>query len=103
MRDEYAANDYHQPQDQIKPGWNLSGGVQDLQLRLTAGYRAAGAETYPAWRAGNEFKAVRDQQLGRTQSGAAAHPGRVTAVVGTTAVCLPSRDDETSPVRGMSR
>src|SRR5207237_2143020 len=33
-RDEYTANDYHKPSDQIKPGWDLSGAVQDLQLFL---------------------------------------------------------------------
>ena len=64
-RDEYTANDYHKPQDEIKPGWDLSGGVQDLQLYLTMGYRIAQAAKFPEWRAGNEFKATRDRQLGR--------------------------------------
>lgn len=62
-RDEYTNNDYHSPQDEIKPGWDLSGGVQDLQLLLTVGYRVAQASKYPEWRAGNEFKATRDQML----------------------------------------
>jgi Zn-dependent M28 family amino/carboxypeptidase len=62
-RDEYTTNDYHQPQDEIKPGWDLSGGVEDLQLFLTIGYRVAQASTFPAWREGNEFKAIRDAQL----------------------------------------
>ena len=65
MRDEYTANDYHRPQDEIKPGWELSGGVEDLRLLLTVGYRVAQASRYPEWRAGNEFKAARDRQLAK--------------------------------------
>ena len=64
-RDEYTANDYHAPQDEIKPGWDLSGGVEDLRLYLTIGYRVAEAAKMPEWRAGNEFKATRDKSLGR--------------------------------------
>lgn len=64
-RDEYTNNDYHSPQDEIKPGWDLSGGAQDLQLLLTVGYRVAQADRYPEWRPGNEFKATRDRMLGR--------------------------------------
>jgi Zn-dependent M28 family amino/carboxypeptidase len=64
-RDEYTANDYHQPQDEIKPGWEMGGAVQDLQLLLTMGYRVAEAERFPEWRPGNEFKAVRDRMLAK--------------------------------------
>jgi Zn-dependent M28 family amino/carboxypeptidase len=62
-RDEYTANDYHKPQDEIKPGWDLSGAVQDLNLFLTIGYRVAGAAKFPEWKAGNEFRAIRDKSL----------------------------------------
>jgi Zn-dependent M28 family amino/carboxypeptidase len=62
-RDEYTANDYHKPQDEIKPGWEMSGAVQDLQLFLTMGYRIANAAKFPEWRAGNEFRAIREKQL----------------------------------------
>ena len=63
MREEYTANDYHQPQDEIKPGWDLSGAAQDLQLVLTMGYRIANAAKIPEWRAGNEFRATREKSL----------------------------------------
>lgn len=63
-RDDYTNNDYHKPSDEIKPGWDLSGGVQDLQLFLTMGYRIAQAAKYPEWRVGNEFRAAREKQLG---------------------------------------
>ncbi len=62
-RDEYTANDYHKPSDEIKPDWDLSGAVQDLNLFLTMGYRVANAAKYPEWRAGNEFRAAREKQL----------------------------------------
>jgi Zn-dependent M28 family amino/carboxypeptidase len=62
-RDEYTANDYHKPQDEIKPGWDLSGGAQDLQLFLTMGYRVANAARIPEWRVGNEFRATREKQF----------------------------------------
>lgn len=62
-RDDYTAHDYHQPSDEIKPGWIMSGAVQDLQLLLTVGYRVAEATKFPEWRAGNEFKAIRDKML----------------------------------------
>jgi len=65
-RDEYTNNDYHSPQDEIKPGWDMTGGVEDLQLFLTVGYRVAQADKMPEWRPGNEFKATRDKSLGRT-------------------------------------
>ncbi|MEP6992064.1 MAG: M28 family metallopeptidase [bacterium] len=62
-RDEYTNNDYHKPSDEIKPGWDMSGAVQDLDLYLTIGYRVANAAKFPEWRVGNEFRAARDKQL----------------------------------------
>jgi Zn-dependent M28 family amino/carboxypeptidase len=62
-RDEYTANDYHKPQDEIKPGWELSGAVQDLNLYLTIGYRVASAAKFPEWKVGNEFRAIREKTL----------------------------------------
>jgi Zn-dependent M28 family amino/carboxypeptidase len=63
VRDEFTANDYHKPSDEIKPGWDMSGAVQDLDLFLTMGYRIANAAKFPEWRAGNEFRAAREKQL----------------------------------------
>jgi len=65
-RDEYTANDYHAPQDEIKPDWDLTGAVQDLQLFLTMGYRVANTARFPEWRPGNEFRAAREAMLKRT-------------------------------------
>ncbi len=62
-RAEYTTNDYHKPSDEIKPDWELSGAVQDINLFLTMGYRVANAAKYPEWRVGNEFRAAREKQL----------------------------------------
>ncbi len=62
-RDEYTENDYHKPSDEIKPDWDLSGAVEDVQLLFTVGYRVANTLTYPEWTPGNEFKAKRDAML----------------------------------------
>jgi Zn-dependent M28 family amino/carboxypeptidase len=64
-RDEYTYHDYHNVTDEVKPDWDLSGAVDDLGLLFAAGVRVADADTWPAWKAGNEFKARRDSALGR--------------------------------------
>ena len=62
-RDEYTNVDYHQPSDQIKPDWDLSGAVEDAQLIFTVGYRVANADKMPEWKPGNEFRATREKML----------------------------------------
>jgi Zn-dependent M28 family amino/carboxypeptidase len=62
-RDEYTEHDYHKPQDEIKPDWDMSGAVKDLDLFLAMGYRIANAAKAPEWRAGNEFRAIREKSL----------------------------------------
>jgi Zn-dependent M28 family amino/carboxypeptidase len=62
-RDEYTANDYHKPSDEIKPDWDLSGAVDDARLMMAVGYNVANAENFPQWKEGNEFKATRDRMM----------------------------------------
>ena len=64
-KDYYTANDYHQPSDQVKPDWDMTGYGVDAKLLFAVGYRVAQADTFPEWKAGNEFKAVRDKALGK--------------------------------------
>ena len=63
MRDEWTKNDYHQPSDQVKPWWDLSGAADDGRLLFAVGYRVAQADKYPEWKTGNEFKAIRDKAM----------------------------------------
>ena len=62
-RDEYTANYYHSPQDDIKPDWETSGAVQDCEFYLGVGYHVANADTIPQWAPGNEFRATREKML----------------------------------------
>ncbi len=62
-REEYNANDYHKPSDEIKPDWDLSGAVEDVRLLFEVGYRVAQASVWPTWKEGAEFKARRDAML----------------------------------------
>jgi Zn-dependent M28 family amino/carboxypeptidase len=59
-REEYTTNDYHKVSDEIKPGWDLSGEVQDMQLLFEVGRRIADAATFPEWKPGTEFKTRRE-------------------------------------------
>jgi Zn-dependent M28 family amino/carboxypeptidase len=61
--DEFTANDYHKPSDQVKPDWDLSGAVQDLQLYFSVGYRVADASNFPEWSPDSEFRAKREAML----------------------------------------
>lgn len=63
QRERYTSDDYHKPSDEIKPDWDLSGAALDVQLYLILGYRVAQASKFPEWRAGNEFRAIREASL----------------------------------------
>ncbi|HSL22035.1 MAG TPA: M28 family metallopeptidase [Vicinamibacterales bacterium] len=63
MRERFTAEDYHQPSDEIKPDWDLSGAVEDGKLFYVVGYSVANAAKMPEWKPGNEFKAIRDKML----------------------------------------
>ena len=64
-RDDFTRLDYHKPSDNVKADWDLSGLAEDGKLLFAVGYRVSMAATYPEWKAGNEFKAVRDKMLKR--------------------------------------
>jgi Zn-dependent M28 family amino/carboxypeptidase len=63
VRERYTADRYHKPSDEVTPDWDLSGLAEDVQLLFAVGHRVAQADRYPAWKPGNEFKAIRDAQL----------------------------------------
>ena len=62
-REEYNKNDYHNVSDEIKPDWDLSGAVEDLQMLFQLGYDVASSEKWPEWKPGTEFKATREAML----------------------------------------
>ena len=61
QRDDYTKNRYHKPSDEFRSDWDLSGLVEDLKLLFQVGHALAASEDFPNWRAGNEFRAIRDR------------------------------------------
>jgi Zn-dependent M28 family amino/carboxypeptidase len=61
--DEYDSTDYHQVTDEVRPDWDLSGAVQDVQLLFEVGYEVTNGDKFPEWKPGSEFKAKRDSML----------------------------------------
>jgi Zn-dependent M28 family amino/carboxypeptidase len=62
-RSEYTARDYHKPSDEVKPGWDLAGAVDDFRLLFLVGNAVAEADAWPEWKPGTEFKATREAML----------------------------------------
>ena len=55
---------YHQTCDRWSPQWDLRGAAQDVALFHAIGAELANSRRWPQWRAGSEFRAVRDQSRG---------------------------------------
>ena len=66
---EYIDRDYHKVSDEIKPDWDWSGALEDLELLRAVGTDVATQRRWPAWLSGAEFKTRREQSLkeARTQ------------------------------------
>ncbi len=65
QREEYVMKRYHKPSDEYDPNWDLRGAMQDLRLLFDIGYRLAQEDTFPNWKPGTEFRALRDAQTVR--------------------------------------
>jgi len=62
--EQYTAEDYHAPSDEVKDDWDLSGAVEDLSFFHHMGHRLATSAEWPAWSERSEFRAIREAQLG---------------------------------------
>ncbi len=51
--------------DEYSESWDVSGSIEDLRLLFEVGARVANAETWPEWRAGNEFAADAREERGQ--------------------------------------
>ncbi len=60
LEDDYVAKHYHKPADEFDPRWDLSGATQDLELLYGVGRTLADGDLWPNWRAGAEFRQIRD-------------------------------------------
>jgi hypothetical protein len=61
LRDDYTAHHYHRPSDEYDPSWNYEGALQDMQILFNIGDELASSDAYPQWKAGSEFKAIREK------------------------------------------
>lgn len=60
--DEYTNRRYHHPSDEYDAAtWQLDGAIDDLQLLFRVGRRLAYGQNWPQWKAGSEFKAIREK------------------------------------------
>jgi len=64
MGEDYRANRYHGPADEYSADWDMSGMVEDTTLFFNVGSRLANSDDWPNWYEGNEFRALRDAQMG---------------------------------------
>jgi Zn-dependent M28 family amino/carboxypeptidase len=63
LEDEYRINNYHRPSDEYDATtWTMDGAAKDLKLLFRVGRRLAMEETMPQWKAGSEFKSIRQAQ-----------------------------------------
>jgi hypothetical protein len=60
---DFLRHRYHQPGDEIRPDWDLSGAVEDTQLGYVVGLEVANADAMPRWYPGDEFEPARKQAL----------------------------------------
>ncbi|WP_304186291.1 M28 family peptidase [Phenylobacterium aquaticum] len=60
----FTANCYHKACDAWRSDWDLTGAAQDVDLLYVMGKAIATSRTWPQWKAGSEFKPVRDETAG---------------------------------------
>lgn len=54
---------YHSPQDNFDAKtWDLSGIIEDVRMLFDLGYRISNEDSYPKWKEGSEFKAIREKK-----------------------------------------
>jgi Zn-dependent M28 family amino/carboxypeptidase len=60
---EYNDNRYHQPSDNYSDGMNTLGMAQTTDLMYKLGQQLSNESTFPGWKAGSEFKAIRERSM----------------------------------------
>lgn len=62
---DYTAHHYHQASDNYSPAMDATGMAQIANILFNIGYQLSNETTYPGWKDGSEFKAVRAKSLGK--------------------------------------
>ncbi len=60
---KYTAERYHQPSDNYSDSMNTLGMAQTTDLMYKLGLQLGNENTFPGWKAGSEFKAIRERSL----------------------------------------
>jgi Zn-dependent M28 family amino/carboxypeptidase len=61
QQEDYVAHHYHSQSDEYDSSWTFEGGMQDMELLFMIGKRLAFETSWPAWKPGSEFKAIRER------------------------------------------
>lgn len=59
----YYAERYHKPGDEYRPGLDLRGGAELMNVLYDVGAKIAREKTWPNWNRDSEFRAIRDRSL----------------------------------------
>jgi Zn-dependent M28 family amino/carboxypeptidase len=59
LKSNYTQKAYHQPSDEYE-NINFNGAIDDVKLLFQVGKRLAFSDKWPQWKAGSEFKAIRE-------------------------------------------
>ncbi|MCO5937184.1 M28 family metallopeptidase [Mucilaginibacter sp. RB4R14] len=62
---EYNEKHYHQPSDEYSEAMDTKGMAQTANLMYRLGVKLSGETTFPGWKKGSEFKAIRDKAMGK--------------------------------------
>ena len=60
---DYNLHHYHQPSDNYTPDMDASGMAQIANLLYRLGYELSNETTFPGWKAGSEFKVIREKSM----------------------------------------
>ncbi len=58
--EDYNNNHYHRPSDEYDAGWTFNGGLLDMEMLYRIGFTLSQESTWPKWKEGSEFKAIRE-------------------------------------------
>jgi len=61
--DDYNDNHYHQPSDTYTPAMDANGMAQIANIMFNVGLKLSNETTFPGWKPGSEFKAIRDKMM----------------------------------------
>jgi Zn-dependent M28 family amino/carboxypeptidase len=59
LSEQYVANTYHKPSDELTDSWDMRGGAEDLEALYAVGRGLADGNGWPEWRETSEFRAAR--------------------------------------------